>query len=212
VVVQAPAWVRWLPAGVLSAGALTMAILLVVLSHGVWWAKPSSASVRDQVLAAAKTCTVAINSYKYSDLDTYERKALACTTGALTTDLRTAIDSIVKVKAPQLKASQTVQINNAGIESVASGGHQWTLLVFGQLNLVSSDYPKGNDAPFAAEVRVDKAHGKWLLSFESTLGGESSASSGDATTPAPSTPSGSATTPGSASTTPAGGATSSGSR
>jgi hypothetical protein len=203
IVVALPGWLRWLPAGVLTAGAIAMAIVLVIAGHGVWWSKPSPASVRDRVLAAAKTCTTTINTYKYTDLKAYETKALACTTGTLTSDLRSAIDTIVKVKAPQLKASQTVQINNAGIETASGGGRQWTVLVFGQLHLVSSDYPKGTDSPFAAEVQLEKRGGVWRLSVENTLGG-SSGGSGTGTT----APSGSPTAPtGSPTGSPTGGPT-----
>jgi Mce-associated membrane protein len=180
-VVAVPDWLRWLPAAVVSAAAIAMAVLLVVFSHGVWWAKPSSASVRDRVLAAAKTCMTAINTYKYTELDAYERRALACTTGAFTGDLRQAIQSIVKVKAPQLKASQTISVHDVGIESV--NGNHWTVLVFAQVDLKSITYPKGSQTPYAAEVDLEKVGGKWLLSRETTLGGTSSGGAGTGTSP-----------------------------
>jgi hypothetical protein len=172
-----PAWVNWAPAAVLTVGAAVMAVLLVVVSHGVWWgpaddAAPSAAKVnttREQVLAAAKTCVATTNNYKYTDLAGYERKALACTTGHFTTVLRQTIESLVKVNAPKLKAAQTAQINRAGIEAVTPDGTQWTLIVFGQLSVVNSSYPKGRTDPFGAQVRMEKVKGKWLMSNLSTV-------------------------------------------
>ncbi len=200
-VVAVPEWLRWLPGALLSAGAIAMAVLLVVFSHGVWWAQPSSAAVRDRVLAAAKTCMTAINTYKYTDMDAYERKALACTTGAFTADLRQAIESIVKVRAPQLKASQTISVHDVGIESV-SGSH-WTVLVFAQVDLKSTTYPKGSQTPYAAEVDLEKVGGTWLLSRETTLGGAAQPGSGGGAQP-------SAGPSGSGSASPSGSASSSG--
>lgn len=200
-VVAVPEWLRWLPAAVVSAGAIAMAVILVVFSHGVWWAKPSSAAVRDRVLAAAKTCMTAINTYKYTDMDTYERTALACTTGAFTADLRQAIESIVKVRAPQLKASQTISVHDVGIESV-SGSH-WTVLVFAQVDLKSTTYPQGSQTPYAAEIDLEKVGGKWLVSRETTLGGAAQAGGGTGAQP-------SASPSGSASASPSGSASSSG--
>jgi hypothetical protein len=168
----APVWLNWAPAAVLAAGALVMAVLLVAFSHGVWWGatppgKPSAGKVnqsREQILAAAKGCVVTANNYSYTDLDGYEKRALACTTGALTGKLKQTIDSLIKQNAPKLRAKQTTQINRGGIESVSPDGQQWTLLIFGQLSVVNTNYPKGRTDPFGAEVRIDKVRGKWLMS------------------------------------------------
>jgi hypothetical protein len=149
-----------------------MAILLVAFSHGVWWgpdpdAKPSAAKVaqnREQILAAAKSCVVAANDYDYRSLDAYETRALACTTGQLTAKLRTTIESLIKKNAPGIKARQTTQISRGGIETVTPDGAQWTLLLFGQLSVVNSNYPKGRTDPFGAQVRMEKVKGKWVMS------------------------------------------------
>jgi hypothetical protein len=167
--VARPGWLRWVPAGVLTAAAVTLAVLVITLGSGVWWNRPAATGVRDQVLAAAKSCTVTMNTYTYTDLDSYERKALACTTGALSSDLRQAIDSIVKVRAPQLKASQTITIHQAGVESVS--GHVWTVLIFAQVDPKNTNYPDGTSSPYASEVQVEKVHGQWRLSRATTLGG-----------------------------------------
>jgi hypothetical protein len=43
------------------------------------------------------------------------------------------------------------------------------VLVFGQLSVVNSNEPKGRTDPFAAEVTMEKVHGKWLMSGLQTV-------------------------------------------
>ncbi|HKC26456.1 MAG TPA: hypothetical protein VKB75_00455 [Jatrophihabitans sp.] len=173
-----PAWVNWLPAAVLSAGALVLAVLIIVLSNGVWWGPSPSAAptgaqspnaVRERVLAAAKTCVASTNSYKYTALDAYEKKALACSTGQFTSQLQNTIETLIKVNAPKLKSSQTAQINRGGIEAVTSDGRQWTVLLFGQLTVVNTNDPKGRTDPFAAQVIMQKTGNQWLIAHLSTV-------------------------------------------
>jgi hypothetical protein len=177
VITAVPAWLNWAPAAVLTAGALVMAVLLAVFSHGVWWGPDpksvpqdkSAAAVREQVLAAAKTCVATTNTYKYTDLEGYESKALACTTGEFTSQLRDTIDKVIKVNAPRLKSSQTAQINRGGIEAVTSDGKQWTVLLFGQLSVTNTENKQPRTDPFAAEVRMNKVDGKWLMGGLTTV-------------------------------------------
>jgi hypothetical protein len=166
------AWLTWTPAVVLAAAALAMAIVIAVVSHGVWWGErynaPSKTNpLRDQVTAAAKTCLARTNSYDYRNLAAFEKAGLACTTGQETTQFRQAVQNIIKPNATKIKATQGAQINTTGIESVS--GNQWTLLVYGQLKVTNSSTPKGRVDPFAAEVRMEKAHGKWLISSEKVV-------------------------------------------
>jgi hypothetical protein len=171
----APAWLNWLPAEVLSAGAVVMAVLIVVFSHGVWWGPDPShtpgggANLREQVLAAAKTCVAKTNTYKYTDLDSYESGALRCATGKFADDLKRTIDSVIKVNAPKLKSSQTAQINQGGIETIAADGQQWTILLYGQLSVTNTDSTQPRVDPFAAQVRMDHVNGKWLISALATV-------------------------------------------
>jgi hypothetical protein len=174
---QVPDWLNWAPAGVLGAGALVMAVLLIVFSHGVWWgpdpgqvpAAKSPAVVREQVLAAAKTCVATTNTYKYTDLDGYEKQALACATGEFAGQLKQTIDTLLKVNAPRLKSSQTAQINRGGIEAISPDGRQWTILLFGQLSVTNAGNQHPRTDPFAAQVRMQRVHGKWLISALTTV-------------------------------------------
>lgn len=155
---------RWLPALVLTLAALAMAAFFAVESHGVWWARPSANAVRDQVLAAAKTCVVAANSYSYQDFDTAEQKGAACTTGPQTQRYRNAMNQL-KPKATKLKATQVAQVNAAGVAQISQDGSQWTVLVFGQLSVHATQTgPKGRIDPFGAVVRMDHVDGEWLMS------------------------------------------------
>lgn len=177
VITAVPPWLNWAPAAVLSVGALVMAVLIIVFSHGVWWGPDpksvpqdkSAAAVREQVLAAAKTCVATANTYRYTDLDGYETKALACTTGEFTSQLRDTIDRLIKVNAPRLKSAQTAQINRGGIEAVSDDGRQWTILLFGQLSVTNDQNKQPRTDPFAAQVRMDKVDGKWLIGALTTV-------------------------------------------
>lgn len=163
-----PEWLRWLPATVLTIASLGMVILLVVASHGVWWNRPSSGAVRDQVLAAAKTCVSQTNTYNYKSLDAYEAAGVKCATGVYTGQFTQAVEKIIKKNAPTLKAVQSTQINTAAIESVTRSG-QWSVLIFGQIKVTNTNYPNGRTDPFGAVARMEKVHGKWLISGLKTV-------------------------------------------
>jgi hypothetical protein len=168
-VVVVPGWLRWLPAEVLTAGAVVMAILMIVFSHGVWWGRPSGNSVREEMMAAAKTCVARTNTYKYTELPKYSKAVKDCTTGALTGQINKTIETVIKKYAPSLKATQTAQITRGAIEAVSAHGEQWTVLVFGTLSVVNTNDPKGRTDPFAAQVKMEKIHGKWLMSGLTTV-------------------------------------------
>jgi hypothetical protein len=169
VVAVVPTWLRWLPAGVLTAGAIAMAVLMLVFSHGVWWGRTPPDTVREQMLAAAKTCVAETNTYKYNALDKYDTAVSECTTGRLTPQIRKTITTVIKKYAPTLKATQTASISRGAIEAVSPHGKQWTVLVFGQLSVVNTNEPKGRTDPFAAQVQMEKVHGKWLMSGLKTV-------------------------------------------
>ncbi|MBE7190132.1 hypothetical protein, partial [Jatrophihabitans endophyticus] len=167
-VVEVPAWLRWVPAGVLSVCAVVMIVLILIAGHGVWYSKPSGSALRDRVLAAAKTCTAAANTYSYQTLPQDEAKGLACSTGQWSTQYKKAIATIVKPAATKLKASQSIQINNAGIESISPHGQQWTVVVFGQTKITQSGQKPRLD-PFSAQVVMSHVDGKWLISKINTI-------------------------------------------
>ena len=77
--------------------------------------------------------------------------------------------TVIKKYAGPLKATQTAQISRGAIESVSPHGKQWTVLVFGQLSVVNTNEPKGRTDPFAAQVTMEKVHGKWLMSGLQTV-------------------------------------------
>lgn len=176
-----PDWARWLPAAVLGLAAVTMAVLILTFSHSVWWAKPHAAKtkpvpgagaasrdsttneIRERVLAAAKDCTAKTNSYSYKTFDTDVSAGAKCTTGAQTGQYDTAMKTLIRPDALRLKATQTTQINTAGVEAVTDGGKQWSILVYGQQGITQSGAQPRTD-PFAAIVRMDYVHGHWLIS------------------------------------------------
>ena len=161
-----PAWLTWAPAAVLVAGVIAMAVVVSIVSHGVWWGNDANSqrsviALRQQVVAAAKTCLATTNTYKYTAIDAFEKAGLACTTGKQTTDFRKAVDTLIRKNAATLKFTQTAQINKAAIESVS--GNQWTILLYGQLLVTNVQQPTGRTDPFSATVRMERVKGKWLI-------------------------------------------------
>jgi hypothetical protein len=161
----------WIPAGVLGLGVLVLLVILVVVSHGVYWAKPDdSAGARmarqEQVLAAAKKCFAQINSYDYRKLDGVLAKDLACTTGTFTNDLRKTLSTQIIPLAPKLKATQTAQVNKAGVTSVSRSGNQVGTVIYGQLAQTNSTTARKSPRidVVGAVVTMDKVGDLWLVS------------------------------------------------
>jgi hypothetical protein len=162
---------RWVPAGVLGVGVLTLLVLLVVAAHGVYWGAPDDSSGarssrQEQVLAAAKKCFAQINTYDYRKLDGLAAKDLACSTGKFTADLRQTLNTQILRLAPKLKATQTAQVNRAGIESVNSDGTQVVTVIYGQLAQTNSTTAKKQPRidVVGAVVTMDKIGNQWLVS------------------------------------------------
>ena len=150
--------------------ALALVVVIAVASHGVYWSKTTvSASQRtttqQAALAAAKSCVATINTYDYRKLPAAESAALACVTGKLTTDLKSVYSQKLVPEAPVAKATQTAQINQAGIRDVSSDGKQIDVLVFGQLTVtnVSTASTSPQYEPFGVVATMNDVNGKWLV-------------------------------------------------
>jgi Mce-associated membrane protein len=172
--------VAWIPALVLGLAVLVLAVVLVIASHGVYWAKAdASGSSRterqEEVLAATKKCFAQINSYDYRHLDGLVSRDLTCTTGTFSTDLKRALTTQILKLAPKLKAVQTAQVNRAGISAVNRAGNQVVALIYGQL--AQSNSTTAQKTPrldvVGAVVTVDKVGDRWLISKVDTDVGNS---------------------------------------
>lgn len=168
---QSRSSLRWAPAGLLAIAALTLAVVCVFASHGVYWAKPDhSAGARnakqEQVLAAAKKCFATVNSYDYRKLDGLAAKDAACLTGKFKSQFATYLKKTIIALAPKAKAVQTAQVNKAGIVSVNRDGSQWTTLIYGQLVQSNTSTAKGTPRTdlFGAVVTMDRVAGRYLIS------------------------------------------------
>jgi hypothetical protein len=162
----------------IAAAALLLAWVMVGItvwqSHGVWWGKQSSASAAkqsEQVLASAKSCIAAMNTYDYRKLDEARKKALACTTGSFTQTYTQAFDSQIAKLAPQAKATQTFEVASAGVAAdgtgnpkVSTDGKEWTVLVFGQItttNTTTGTQPRYS--VLSALVTMKPSGNRWLV-------------------------------------------------
>ena len=165
----AAGWLLWFPAVV--AGVLAAAMIGVTIwqADGVWWNKPAtsaSASVRTQVLAAAKTCGVAVTSYDYRKFDASEQAGVACATGDFTTQYKQAMEQTIKSLAVKSQTVQTTVVAKAGVQSVDKKGDQWVILVFGQQ--VVTNAVTGPNSPrldqLTMQVTMTKVAGGWRVS------------------------------------------------
>jgi Mce-associated membrane protein len=166
----------WIPSIVLSAAAVVMVVLIAVAGHGVYYGKSATSNSQrtafsEEVLAAAKTCMAAINTYDYRRIDVAESAALACTTGKFTASLKKVFDTTIKPKAPAVKNIQTAKVNRAGIQSVSSDGKQVNVLLFGQLSVTNVSQTTPRIDVFGTVVTLDKVGSKWLIAkYESDVG------------------------------------------
>jgi hypothetical protein len=173
-VVEVPAWLRWLPALALGVAAIVMIVYFAVVSHSVWWGKPSANAVRDEVLSAAKQCFADANTYHYTSFAADEAKGAACTTGTWHGKYLDAMNNFVKKKAASLHVVQVAQVGQAGISSVSSDGRTWTIFVVGQLDIHATGLPKGRTDPVAALVQLVRAGGEWRISQLQEVAGPTS--------------------------------------
>jgi Mce-associated membrane protein len=158
--------IQWIPAGVLGAAVVVLAVLCYTFGTGVWHATKSAGDVRTQVLAAAKTCTAKVSSYDYRKLAQSEKDGQSCATGQFKKDYTTAMDTIIAKEAPTTQTTQSVDVAKAGIEQVSSDGNQWTLLIYGQHTVTNKT--TGLKTPrldkLSVRVTMDKVGPKWLIS------------------------------------------------
>jgi hypothetical protein len=161
---------RWLPAGILGIAVVALLVVLVIASHGVYWAKSTTSAgarnaYQEQVLSATKKCFATVNTYDYRKLTGLVPRDVACATGKFKTDLQTALQKTILPQAPKLKAVQTAQVNKAGIVSVTPDGKQWTTLIYGQLTQSNSTTAKQSPRTdlFGAVVTVDHVGKSWLI-------------------------------------------------
>lgn len=167
---------RWAPAAVLSAVLVVLVVLVAVSTHGSRWDRPSPGSTRDQVLAAAKNCVVATNTYSYDKLDAFERKGLACATGTFASQFKASVEKILKKQAPTVKQKQSLQVNTAGIIDV-SHNNQWDILIYGQISVTNTSTTTARLDPFGTVVHLKKVGGDWRISSlcSQSLGGTTDA-------------------------------------
>jgi len=156
---------------VLGVAALVLVVLIAIAGHGVYYAKTGvSGKSRDNTqqaaLAAAKSCIATINTYDYRTLSKNESAALACITGAFTAKMKTTYTKTLLPEAPVAKATQTAQINYAGIRSVSADGMQVQVLLYGQL-AVTNVQTASSGAPrydvFGIVATMNKVGDRWLV-------------------------------------------------
>ena len=151
----------------LLATALSVALIVlsVLFSHGAWWGKASPLTQqRAAALASAKSCIATMNTYDYRELASARKKALSCTTADFTATYQKAFDSQIAALAPAQRATQTFQVNNAGVARVSPDGRHFDVLVFGHIATTnSSTGGTPRNSVLSAVVSMRKAGDHWLV-------------------------------------------------
>jgi hypothetical protein len=161
--------VRWIPAVLAGAAVVAMLVVGVWQSHGVWWGnrlQDTRSQQQQEVLAAAKSCTVSILSYDYRRLPAAQSAATACVTEDFKTAQYDKAFKIVQQLAPEKKAVLQLSVENGGVQSVSKDGKTWVVLLYGQLAYSDKDLPK--DTPqrldiSSSVVTLTKSGGRWLV-------------------------------------------------
>ena len=173
----------WIPTLVLGTAALVLIVLIAVAGHGVYYAKSgvstaTSNTSQQEALAAAKSCIATINTYDYRTLAKNEANALACITGSFTETMKQTYTKTLLPEAPVAKATQSAQINYAGIHSISPNGKQIQVLLYGQLvvnnvSTASQGSPRYDLVGLMATMQ--DVGGKWLVAkYETDTGATAS--------------------------------------
>jgi hypothetical protein len=155
---------RWIPAGGAAVALLAALVLGVWQSHGVWWGKFSSSrnETRTQVLAAAKTCTVAVLSYDYRKLDASEQAGTDCGTGEFQTQYKQSFQTVRQI-APQKKTVQTFQVARGGVQAVSADGKQWVIMLYGQISYTDSSTTTPRLDISSPVATMSQVGGRWVV-------------------------------------------------
>jgi Mce-associated membrane protein len=155
---RAPLWlVAALAVVVLAAAALDGWLLLSKSDSG-------SKTQREQALSSAKSAVPVILSYRYNQFDGDVSAAKAQLTGRASTDYVQAMAKTVKPTATKVHAVVQAQTDAAGVESVAAGGKQVTVVVFGEQKVTNTSLTAPRTDLFRVRVTMDRVGGRWLIS------------------------------------------------
>ena len=160
---------RWVPALVVALVAYLLVGATNAYALSTLAKKPAAThagqALRQQVLAAAKTCTARLLSYDYRTLPADEKSGQSCSTGQLRSDYTKLMDTTVKQIAPQNNVVQAFQVEKAGVQAVSKDGKQWVVLVYGQQQVTNKTVTSGPRLDISnAVVTLTKVGGQWLIS------------------------------------------------
>lgn len=163
-----PVWRRWLPAGLVAALVVALAIVDVLLFWD-WRHQPGKAERREQLIASVNAGVTKLLSYDYRHLDQDEATASARLTGKFRDDYIQSMDSTIKKKAPSEKAVVVGEVSSTAITSASGDGKQTVLLVLGQQTITNIKQTTPRNELVQLRVTAQLVHGKWLVSNLASL-------------------------------------------
>ena len=123
----------------------------------------SSTKDREAALNAAKEYSALVLTYNYQHLAADRDRAAAHLTGRFAEDYKKAMNEVVAVQAPKVKAVVEGQVESAGLEAVSGSGKQVTVIVFGQQKVTNSALTQPRTDIVRLRVVLDRVGGQWKI-------------------------------------------------
>lgn len=156
-------WLRWLPAGVVAALVIALAIVDVLMLQD-FRNQSNRTERREQLIASVNAGITKLLSYDYRHLDQDKNAASAYLTGTFRDQYVASMDSTVKKNAPTEKAVVVGEVGSSALTSVSGDGKQAVLLVLGQQTVTNVKQPTPRNEIVSLRVTAQLVHGKWLVS------------------------------------------------
>jgi len=149
----------------LAAWLLAAAVLLGLAIAWLLTAPSTSSSKKDReaALNAAKEYSALVQTYNYQHLDADRDRALRHLTGRFADDYKKAMNDVVAVEAPKVKAVVEGQVESAGLEAVSGSGKQVTVIVFGQQKVTNSALTQPRTDIVRLRVVLDRVGSEWKI-------------------------------------------------
>jgi Mce-associated membrane protein len=143
-----------------------LAVIVLGAFCGLLLRSPASSSSmkdREAALNAAKEYSALVLTYNYQHLDTDRDRALLHLTGRFADDYKKAMNEVVAVQAPKVKATVEGQVESAGLEAVSGSGKQVTVIVFGQQKVTNSALTQPRTDIVRLRVVLDRVGSQWKI-------------------------------------------------
>jgi hypothetical protein len=162
-----------------SRPKVSIAILAVLVVAAAAWggwlyfkkneaAKPALSTSESQAMDAARQFVVNVFSYRKADFDSDFQRALAGSTGDLSSQVQNTKSALQASLTGGTLASTRAEVKSAGVEQTTSSGIQ--ILVVAETYSVDSSNKSTDTGQQRMDVTMTEKNGKWLASALTAIG------------------------------------------